>query len=143
MVYFIDDQIHLAAKVSLTRAEYGIPPNVYTDIDQAPVWDAYTRIDRKDLNSFYLYGDYDTDDLELSVRAYYDEYEDIYKIYNEPAYQSSWPAVTYDDNRLGTVIKGIKTQEDHTSTFIFQAEENEHIRSGGELRYSKVQSRYV
>lgn len=135
---FIDDQIHLATKVSLTRAEYGIPPNVYTD-STAPVWDAYARIDRKDLNSFYLYGDYGTDDLKLSVRAYYDEYEDIYKIYNEPEYQSSWPAVTYDDSRLGAVFKGVKTQDNHTSTFIFQAEENEHIRRGGDLDTTKSQ----
>ena len=133
---FVDDQIHLAAKVSLTRAEYGIPPNVYTDLT-APVWDAYARIDRKDLNSFYLYGDYDRDDMKLSVRAYYDEYEDIYKIYNEPEYQTSWPAVTYDDSRLGAVFKGIKTQDNHTSTVIFQAEENEHIRRGGDLNTTK------
>ncbi|MCW8821062.1 MAG: TonB-dependent receptor [Sulfurovum sp.] len=135
---FIDDKIHLAAKVSVTRAEYGVPPNVYTDLD-FPVWNAYARIDRKDLNSFYLYSDYDRDDLLLSVRAYYDDYEDIYKIYNEPEYQTSWPAVTYDDARLGTVIKGIKTQYNHTSTFIFQAEENEHIRRGGDLNTTKSQ----
>ena len=133
---FIDDQIHLAAKVSLTRAEYGVPPNIYTDLN-APVWDAYARLDRKDLNSFYLYGDYVTDDLKLSIRAYYDDYEDIYKIYDDPAYQSSWPAVTYDDSRLGTVLKAIKTKDDHISTFIFQAEENEHIRRGGGLETAK------
>ena len=51
---FIDDKIHLAAKVSLTRAEYGVPPNVYTDLN-APVWDAYERLYRKYLNSFYFY----------------------------------------------------------------------------------------
>jgi len=133
---FIDDQIHLAAKVSLTRAEYGVPPNVYTDLN-TPVWDAYARLDRKDLNSYYLYGDYVTEDLKLSMRAYYDDYEDIYKIYNDPAYQSSWAPVTYDDSRLGTVLKAIKTQDDHTSTFIFQAEENEHIRRGGGLETAK------
>ena len=136
---FIDDQIHLAAKVSLTKSEYGIPPNVYTDL-QAPVWDAYARMDRKDLNSYYLYGDYTTDDLELSIRAYYDEYEDLYKIYNEPEYQTSWPPVTYDDSRLGTVIKAIKTYEAHKSTFIFQADANEHLRSGGEMARAKYQA---
>jgi outer membrane cobalamin receptor len=127
---YLDEQVHLAAKVSLTRAEYGIAPNVYTDIN-APVWDAYTRLDRKDLNSFYLYGDYDTENLQLSIRAYYDDYEDIFKVYDDPDYQINWPVVTYDDARLGAVIKAIKTQGDHTSTFIFQAEENEHMRKGG------------
>ncbi len=133
---FIDDNIHLAGKISLTRSEYGIPHNVTTDL-VSPVWNAYSRIDRKDLNSFYLYGDYSTDDLELSIRAYYDDYEDIYKIYDDPAYLSSWPAVMYNDHRLGTVIKGIKTQGDHKSTFILQAEENEHLRSGGEMDSAK------
>ena len=133
---FIDDNIHLAGKVSLTRAEYGIPPNGYTD-QVSPVWNAYSRIDSKDLNSFYLYGDYNTDDLELSIRAYYDDYEDNYKIYNDPEYMSSWPAVTYNDHRMGTVLKGIKTQDNHKSTFVFLAEENEHLRSGGELDNAK------
>jgi len=130
---FIDEQIHLAAKVSLTRAEYGVPPNIYTDLND-PMWDAYARIDRKDLNSYYLYGDYATDDLKLSIRAYYDDYEDIYKIYDDETYQSNQPVVTYDDARLGTVLKAIKTQNDHTSSFIFQAEENEHIRRAEDPR---------
>jgi len=130
--FFIDEQIHLAAKVSVTRAEYGLPPNVYTNLED-PVWDAYGRIDRKDLNSYYLYGDYTTEDFELSVRAYYDEYEDLYRIYNDPEYLTSWPAVIYEDDRLGTVIKGVKTYDAHQSTFVFQAEENEHTRSGGDL----------
>ena len=133
---FIDEQIHLAGKVSLSRAEYGIPPNVYTDLF-SPVWNAYSRIDSKDLNSFYLYGDYNRDDLEISIRAYYDDYEDNYKIYNDPDYFSSWPAVNYNDHRLGTVIKGIKTKGDHKSTLILLAEENEHLRSGGEMDSAK------
>ena len=136
---FIDDQIHLAGKVSVTRSEYGMPPNVYTDLED-PVWDAYSRIDRKDLNSYYLYGDYSGDDLELSIRAYYDEYEDIYNIYNDPVYLSSWPPVTYDDDRLGTVLKGIKTYDNHKSTFILMAEENEHKRSGGGLAKAKYKA---
>ena len=135
---YLSDEMHLAAKVSLTRSEYGVPPNIYTDMN-APVWDAYTRIARKDLNNFYLYGDYDTEDLQLTVRAYYDEYEDIYKVYDDPEYQSNWPVVTYDDSRLGTILKGVKTYEDHTSTFIFQADRNEHIRRGGEMDTNKYQ----
>ena len=136
---FIDDQIHLAGKVSITRSEYGMPPNVYTDVD-SPVWDAYSRIERKDLNSFYLYGDYHTDDMELTIRAYYDEYEDLFTIYDDPTYQTNFPKVTYNDNRLGTVIKGIKTQDTHTSTFILQAEENKHMRSGGDLDTAKYKA---
>jgi len=136
---YLDEDLHIAAKASLTSAEYGIAPNVYTDLD-APVWDAYTRIDRKDLNSFYLYGDYTVNDLQLSIRAYYDDYEDIFKVYNDPEYLSNWPVVTYDDTRLGTIIKAIKTYNNHTSTFIFQAEGNEHIRKGGNLDTTQSQA---
>jgi len=133
---FINDNIHLAGKVSLTRAAYGIPPNVTTDL-LSPVWYAYSRIDSKELNSYYLYADYDKDDLEVSIRAYYDDYEDNYKIYDDPSYQASWPAVNYNDHRLGTVIKGIKTQDNHKSTLILLVEENEHLRSGGEMDSAK------
>lgn len=142
---YLNDETHLAAKVSLTRAEYGIPPNIHIDStpsgDDSRVWDAYTRIDRKDLNSFYLYGDYDTEDLLLSIRAYYDDYEDIFKVYSDSEYQSNWPVVTYDDSRMGTIIKGSKKQNNHTSTFILQAEENEHIRRGGEADWDTVKYR--
>lgn len=133
---YLNDQVHLAGKVSVTRSEYGMPPNVYTDLED-PVWNAYGRIDKKDLNSYYLYADYDTDDLALSIRAYYDDYEDIYRIYNEPEYQENWPAVTYNDHRLGTVIKGVKNHDNHKSTVILLAEENEHLRSGGDLESAK------
>ena len=127
---FIDDNLHLAAKVSLTMSEYGMPPNVHNDI-VAPVWDAYSRIDRKDLNSFSLYADYNANDLELSLRAYYDEYSDIWAIYGEPSYQTTSPLVTYDDSRLGAILKASLTNNEHIGTLIFQAEENEHIRLGG------------
>lgn len=127
---FVNDNLHLAAKVSLTRSEYGMPPNTHTNI-AAPVWDAYSRIDRKDLNTFNLYADYGVNDFELSFRAYYDDYSDIFAIYNESSYQSTLPLVTYDDSRLGSIIKANVTNNNNIGTFIFQAEKNEHIRLGG------------
>lgn len=134
---FVNDNLHLAAKLSITRSEYGMPPNAHTDL-VAPVWDAYSRIDRKDLNTFNLYADYSINDLELSLRAYYDAYEDIYAIYNESTYESTSPLVTYDDSRLGTILKASLVSENIINTFIFQAEENEHIRLGG--GFSKAQN---
>jgi len=133
---FINDQLHLAAKISVTRASYGIPPNVYTDL-LSPVFNAYSRIDRKDLNSYYLYADYDKEDLEITLRAYYDDYEDLYTLYRDPDYLSPWPEVTYSDQRLGTVLKAAKTYGAHKSTFILRAEENEHLRSGGDMERAK------
>lgn len=123
---FLSDEIHLAAKAGMTRSEYGMPPNVYADQGTPVVWDAYTRMDRKDLNSFYLYADYDRDEMLLGFRGYYDDYKDVWKIYNDPDYQSAWPAMTYDDNRLGVVLNGALENGEHKSTVIAQAERNEH-----------------
>ena len=135
---FIDD-IHLAAKISTARSEFGMPPNVFTDIT-APVWDAYSRIDKKTLNSFYLYGDYTTEDFILNARVYYDEYEDIWMIYNEPTYETFWPKVTYDDSRIGTLLKATVSDDFYENSFVLQAEQNEHIRKGGALETEKFQA---
>jgi len=136
---FLDEQTHLGAKVSMTRSQYGIPPNVYTDI-VTPVWDTYSRIDEKDLNSIYMYGDYKTKDVSLSFRGYYDDYTDKFTIYNEPTYQTFWPVVNYDDNRMGSIIKGSMKQGVNEHTFILQAERNEHIREGGGLNTETFQA---
>lgn len=135
---FIDD-IHLAAKVSTARSEYGMPSNVFTDVT-APVWDAYSRIDKKTLNSLYLYGDYNTEDIVLNARVYYDEYEDIWMIYNEPTYESFWPKVTYDDSRVGAVLKATINDDFYENSFVLQVEQNEHIRKGGALETEKFQT---
>ncbi|MEA3372914.1 MAG: TonB-dependent receptor [Campylobacterota bacterium] len=130
---FLGSHTHLAAKVSVSRSEYGMPPNAYTDVNAA-VWerafDTYTRIERKDLNSFYLYADYETDEVALNFRGYYDEYEDIWAIFEDDSYQALHPwadsLMTYDDSRMGTILKGSLKQGSHESSFVFQAERNEH-----------------
>lgn len=128
---YVGEQTHLAAKVSLTKSEYGLPPNVHTDLT-APVWDAFSRIAQKDMKSFYLYADHDMDSVGVSLRAYYDDYEDIFKIYDDLSYQTfDDPVVTYDDSRLGTVLKANLKEESYETTLVLLAEENEHIRSGG------------
>lgn len=129
---FLDDRTHLAAKVSMDHATYGMPPNVFSD-PANPVWDAYTRIDKKELHSLYLYGDYDTNILSLTMRAYYDAYEDIWTIYDDPSYQSHWPKMLYDDQRLGSIIKANLTEESSSNTFIILWEKNTHHRKEGGL----------
>jgi len=133
---FLDETTHLAAKVSLSKSDYGLPPNVYTNL-LSPVWDAYSRVDEKNLNSFYLYGDYDTDEISLSARVYYDEYQDTWTIYDDASYESFQPKVNYADDRLGTVLKGTLHQDTYEGTFVFKAEENTHIRRGGGLDTAK------
>ena len=136
---FLGERTHLAAKVSLTKSEYGLPPNVYTDL-ASPVWDAFSRIDTKEMNSFYLYADYDADRVVLSLRAYYDDYEDIFKIYDDLSYQTSWPEVTYDDDRLGTVLKAEIKEESYETSVVLLAERNEHVRRGGGLDTATYQA---
>lgn len=132
----VNDSLHLAAKVSLSKSENGITPNIYTNIT-APMFDAYSRIDKKDLGSFYLYADYEKNDLKYTLRAYYDEYSDIYAIYDDATYTSHQPLVTYDDKRIGTVLKVLSTQKNYKNTFILQVDENEHIRRGGGMNTAK------
>jgi len=131
---YLGEHTHLAAKVSLSRAEYGIPPNANIDLTApVPVWDNYTRVDRKDLNSFYLYADYDAEMLNLTARAYYDDYEDVFKVYNDLTYQTTLPVVTYDDNRLGSVVKAEIKEDVVETSLVLIAERNEHIRRDGAL----------
>lgn len=127
---FLDDNLHLAAKLSLTRSEYGIPHNSHENL-VLTVWNTYARIDRKDLGTLNLYADYDVNDVELSFRAYYDTYSDNYGIYTDPTYQSHEPIASYDDTRLGTILKGSFAYKNMLNTFIYQAEINEHNRFGG------------
>ena len=128
---FVNDNLHLAAKISLTRSEYGMPHNIYPGSGKG--WWAYTRINRKDLNTFNIYTDYENNNVELNFRAYYDTYLDNYVVYpNDPTYQSQDPITTYDDSRLGTILKGSIDYKNMLNTLIFQAEINVHDRYGGE-----------
>lgn len=135
---FIGDNTELAAKVSFSRSNYGIPPNVFTDTT-APTWDAYGRIDEKDLSNFYLYGDYEESDLTLRFRAYKDSYSDIYGIYSDASYATHDPYVLYEDSRLGTVVEATKKFQNITNTFVAQVEQNEHERHGGGWESAKFQ----
>lgn len=140
--YLFSDALELAAKVSVMRSHYGMPPNVYTDIS-APVWDAYSRIDRKDLDSFYLYGDYHQADVEVSLRLYRDSYADIWNIFTDEQYTGYlFPPMTYDDSRLGAIVRtGLETADLAHDLFL-QVEENEHIaRTQGTPAAPRFQNR--
>jgi len=136
---FLGEKTHLAAKVSLAKSEYGLPPNVHTDLS-SPVWDAFSRIDTKELNSFYLFVDHEVGNVVVSLRGYYDDYQDIFKVYDDLSYQTAWPEVTYDDNRLGRVLKVEVKEENYETSVVLLAERNEHIRRGGGLDTATYQS---
>lgn len=127
---FVNDNLHLASKVSISQAEYGLVPNTYTNV-ASPVWDAYSRIDKKSLASFNLYVDYTNKDFEFTWRGYYDKYKDVWALYNDSFYTSTSPLTTYDDSRIGTIFTSTVEDNKHLNSVIFQVEQNEHIRLGG------------
>ncbi len=129
--WFVDDSLHIAAKVALMRSRFGMPPNVTIDPAHHIVWNDFSRINDKSLDSFYLYGDYSTEDTQIIFRAYHDTYEDIYDIYDDSFYTQKWPSVLYDDSRTGAIFKTVFEQEAHQSTLIVQYESNRHTRKGG------------
>ena len=126
---FISDNLHVAAKVSVSKAEYGLEPNI--EANTGFHWARYARIDPKELNSYYLYLDYDYKNYEFSLRAYYDDYEDKYIIYDDVTYTSHGDIVTYDDSRIGSIFKATRNTSSAKTSFIFLSEQNEHIRLGG------------
>ncbi len=130
--YFVNDALEIATKLSYSQAVYGFAPNTQEN-QTSPTFFAYTRMDPKQLGSLYFYGDYEADIHTLSIRAYYDDYKDIYKVYDDGNYTSHLPVVTYDDARLGTTLKYVRSAEVHKSSFTFVAEQNEHKRVGGDL----------
>ncbi len=133
---FINDKLEISTKISFSKSEYGIVPNTQTN-PLSPVWNAYTRIDPKELASFYFYLDYETKYVDYSARAYYDEYKDIYEIYDS-FYQTHDPLVTFDDSRLGSVLKAVLKSTNHKTSFIALAEQNEHLRTGGGFADAKT-----
>jgi iron complex outermembrane receptor protein len=137
---FIGETTHIAAKLSLTRSESGIPPNVTIDPFNHVVWNDFSRMNNKSLDSLYLYGDHDTERMKLIFRAYYDDYQDVYDIYDDPDYTVMWPSVLYDDSRRGVILKSIFDKEEHHTTLIAQFESNRHERNGGGLPVAHFQA---
>ena len=129
---FVNDALHLAAKFAYSQAVQGIAPNTQENITD-PTFFAYTRIDPKELGSLYLYGDYDSDAYEITTRLYYDDYKDMYEVFETEDYFSHYPLVTFDDARIGATFKVCRESEKHKASFALVAEENEHKRLGGDL----------
>ena len=127
---FVNDALELAAKVSYSKAVYGIAPNTQEDLS-APTFFAFTRIDPQELGSLYLYADYENADYFITARLYYDDYKDIYEVYKTENYAEHLPLVTYDDAREGGTFKVGHRGNTHKTTFSLLAEVNEHKRLGG------------
>lgn len=120
----INDNHSLKLKVVQTKNRFGIEPNVY---DNSALF-SYARMNKKDLNSIYGYYDYINDQYKVNFRLYYDDYQDIYNIYNDNRYTTHWPTSLYDDSRFGALFKitanGNLLDE---YSFVMKLDENKHI----------------
>jgi len=83
MGYKLNNNSNIAFKVSHLKSEFGLPVNIYDEPSNPFATNAdYTRMDEKELSSYWLYYDYDKSDFKLSLRAYYDEYFDTFNFYD-------------------------------------------------------------
>lgn len=121
--YNLNDKDSISIKYKNSKSDFGIEPNVY----DGSSWSAYTRMEKKDLQSLYGYYDHKDDNIEINTRIYYDRYKDIWAIYNDNSYRSHWPLSTYDDTRLGMVLKAELSQDKDELAFVLNVEDNEHI----------------
>lgn len=127
--YSIDSFSDIAFKVSHLKSKYGIPIQVYDEPSNAFDTKAdYTRVDDKQLTSYWFYYDYKKNDTKLTFRAYYDEYKDIYNFYNTPELNTfKYDTSTYYDSRLGAItsLKYAYTKKQEGS-FSIRVDRNRH-----------------
>ncbi len=103
--YEINSNSSVAFKVSHLRSDYGVPFQVY-DEPSNPYGDRadYARVKDKTLSDYWFFYDYKSSDFEFVLRAYYDEYEDIYDFYTSPDTSTLlFPSSKYEDSRVGSI----------------------------------------
>ncbi len=103
--YALDDYLDIAFKVSHLRSEYGIPVQVYNEPSNLFNTNAdYTRVDDKELTSYWFYYNYKKSDVKLTFRAYYDLYTDVYNFYDSPSFtELKYDTSRYNDSRVGAI----------------------------------------
>ncbi|MEA3370094.1 MAG: TonB-dependent receptor [Campylobacterota bacterium] len=127
--YKIDGNSDIAFKVSHLESEYGLPVQVYNEPSNPFDTNAdYTRVDEKALTSYWFYYDYKKSDLELSLRAYYDLYKDIYNFYDSPDFTTlKYDPSTYNDSRLGSVASlKYNYGKQHRGTYSLRVDKDIH-----------------
>lgn len=120
----INDNDSISFKYKEITSDFGIEPNIYDNSN----WDAYSRMQKKDLKSFYGYYDYIIDNFEINGRIYYDQYADIWAIYEDNTYTSLYPLSLYDDKRIGTVLKAtISNDNNDKLSYVLNIQEDQHL----------------
>lgn len=120
----INDNDSISFKYKESTSDFGIEPNIYDNSN----WDAYSRMQKKDLKSFYGYYDHIIDNFEINGRVYYDQYSDIWAIYEDKSYTSHYPLSLYDDKRIGTVLKAtINNDNNDKLSYVLNIQEDQHL----------------
>ena len=121
--YKVDNNNDIAFKVSRLINEFGNPTRAYGEQN----WDQFSRVNNKELNSYWFFHDYTDNKFKITNRAYYDDYQDTWNIYNDSSFTTHWPSVTYFDSRIGAISS---LQYEYTNkqngTLSFQIEKNRH-----------------
>lgn len=122
--YELNNNSNIAFKISRLKSEYGNPVQV-SDIW---AWDKYTRVDDKELNSYWFYYDYKNENLDFSTRAYYDAYKDLWNIYDSPSFSTiMFSPSTYYDSRLGAITSlGYNFTTQQSGKLSLQVDRNRH-----------------
>ncbi len=127
--YTLNSNSDIAFKISHVNGKYGNPVQVYDEPSNAFGANAdYTRIDDKKLTSYWFYYDYKGNETKLKIRAYYDEYTDIFLFYNTPNFKSlKFDTSTYYDSRLGALVSlNDKYDDKHSGTYTLKVDRNRH-----------------
>ena len=120
----LSDNDSVSFKYKESQSNYGIEPNVYDNSS----WDAYSRMQKKDLKSLYGYYDHINDNFETNARVYYDQYKDMWTLYNDNSYTSHYPLSLYDDSRIGTVLKTTVSNDNNDKlSYVLNIQEDQHI----------------
>ena len=120
----LNDEDSISIKYKNTTSSFGVEPNIY----DGSAWNAYSRVNEKDLKSIYAYYDHKSDSYEANLRIYLDNYKDRYDIYTNNTYNTlSFTSSLYDDSRLGIVAKSKFKNEKDEISLVLKIQEDEHI----------------
>ncbi len=130
--YNLNNNSDIAFKVSHMQGESGNPLQVY--LDPSDCGFECTRIDDKELTSYWLYYNYKQDDMKVKFRAYYDDYTDVLKFYSTANLDTLKENPSrYNDTRIGALTSLQYTYDkNHDGTFAikFDAIRHEQIEIG-------------
>ncbi len=134
----INSNSTLAFKVSHLQSDYGVPFQVYDEPSNPFATNAdYTRVKDKSLSDYWFFYDYKSSDFEFVLRAYYDEYEDIYDFYTSPDTDTLlFPSSKYEDSRVGSIASmKYNYSETQNSKLSLRVDKNRHEQhAGGEVK---------